>query len=134
MTEALQNKSCSAFFSGFEAPYQRVHFVGQLGQVERIALGFTGQLRHPLRIAVDLAGEGLISREEAIGRVEPGALDALRNQLGQVAPRPAQAGTLAQQRVANFRAPAQLWIGRMPGMIGASIPAAAAASRKRPAK
>ena len=30
-----------------------------------------------LRIAVDLAGEGLISREEAIGRVEPGALDQL---------------------------------------------------------
>ncbi|MHC2108126.1 pyruvate, phosphate dikinase [Methylobacterium sp. CM6246] len=30
-----------------------------------------------LRIAVDLAGEGLISREEAIGRVEPSALDQL---------------------------------------------------------
>ncbi|GBU18736.1 MULTISPECIES: pyruvate, phosphate dikinase [Methylobacterium] len=30
-----------------------------------------------LRIAVELAGEGLISREEAVGRVEPGALDQL---------------------------------------------------------
>lgn len=30
-----------------------------------------------LKIAVDLASEGLISREEAIGRVEPGALDQL---------------------------------------------------------
>ena len=30
-----------------------------------------------LKIAVDLAAEGLISREEAIGRVEPGALDQL---------------------------------------------------------
>jgi pyruvate,orthophosphate dikinase len=30
-----------------------------------------------LRIAVDLAAEGLITRDEAIGRVEPGALDQL---------------------------------------------------------
>ena len=30
-----------------------------------------------LRIAVDLAGEGLISRQEAIGRVDPAALDQL---------------------------------------------------------
>ncbi len=30
-----------------------------------------------LRIAVDLASEGLISQEEAVGRVEPGALDQL---------------------------------------------------------
>ncbi len=30
-----------------------------------------------LRIAVELAQEGLISQEEAVGRVEPGALDQL---------------------------------------------------------
>ncbi len=30
-----------------------------------------------LRIAVDLAGEGLITRQEAIGRIDPGALDQL---------------------------------------------------------
>jgi pyruvate, orthophosphate dikinase len=33
--------------------------------------------RAALKIAVDLAGEGLISREEAIGRVEPESLDQL---------------------------------------------------------
>jgi pyruvate,orthophosphate dikinase len=30
-----------------------------------------------LKIAVDMAGEGLITREEAIGRIEPGSLDQL---------------------------------------------------------
>ena len=43
----------------------------------------------------------------------------------------AQPGTRVPQVAANRLAPAQPWIGRMPGMIGASMPAAAHLSRNR---
>ena len=40
-------------------------------------------------------------------------------------------GTVAPQRAANLRAEVQLTIGKMPGVMGFSIPAAAQASLKR---